>query len=129
MFKKMAQLQYFCGLDLGTHTMKASIVRAKDEENLDLLGIFETRATGFKEDSISDITELAECIQRRTVQGVMQKTGIKIHAVQLGVSGSFLTSRHSSAVIPLIDSGTKVISKFDLRGSGSTGKIAGGGFG
>ena len=94
--------------------MKASIVRAKDEENLDLLGVFETRATGFKEASISDITELAECIQR-TVQGVMQKTGIKIHAVQLGVSGSFLTTRRTSAVIPLIDSGTKVISKFDLR--------------
>ncbi len=114
MFKKNEQLQYFCGLDLGTHTMKASIVRAKDEDNLDLLGVFETRATGFKEASISDITELADCIQR-TVQGVMRKTGIKVHAVQMGVSGSFLTTRRSSAVIPLIDSGTKVISKFDLR--------------
>ena len=110
----MAQPQYFCGLDLGTHTMKASIVCAKDEENLDLLGVFETRATGFKETSINDITELAECIQR-TVQGVMQKTGIKIHAVQMGLSGSFLATRRSSAIIPLIDSGTKVISKFDLR--------------
>jgi cell division protein FtsA len=114
MFKKIAQLQYFCGLDLGTHTMKASIVRLTDDDNLDLLGVFETRATGFNEASISDITELAECIQR-TVQGVMQKTGIKIHAVQLGVSGSFLATRRTSAVIPLIDSGTKVISKFDLR--------------
>jgi cell division protein FtsA len=114
MFKKMAQLQYFCGLDLGTHTIKASIVCAKDEENLDLMGVFETRATGFKEASINDITELTECIQR-TVQGVMQKTGIKIHAVQLGLSGSFLSTRRSSAVIPLIDTGSKVISKFDLR--------------
>jgi len=110
----MAQKQYFCGLDLGTHTMKASIVCARDEENLDLLGVFETRATGFKEASISDITELADCIQR-TIQGVMEKTGIKVHAVQLGLSGSFLTTRHSSAVIPLIDTGTKVISKFDLN--------------
>jgi len=124
MFKKMAQLQHFCGLDLGTHTMKASIVRAKDEENLDLLGVYETRATGFKEASISDITELAECIQR-TVQGVMQKTGIKVYAVQLGVSGSFLTTRRSSAVIPLIDSGTKVISKFDLRKVDAQAKLLG----
>ncbi len=114
MFKRMAQQQYFCGLDLGTHTMKSSIVCAKDEENLDLLGVFETRTTGFKEASIDDITELADCIQR-TVQGVMQKTGIRIHAVQLGVSGSFLATRRTSAVIPLVDSGTKVISKFDLR--------------
>ena len=114
MFKKLAQPQYFCGLDLGTHTMKASIVCAKDEENLDLLGVFETRVTGFKESSINDITEFAECIHK-TVHGVMQKTGIKINAVQLGVSGSFLTARRSSAVVPLIDTGTKVISKFDLR--------------
>jgi cell division protein FtsA len=124
MFKKMAQVQYFCGLDLGTHTMKASIVCAKDEENLDLLGVYETRATGFKESSISDIADLADCIQR-TVQGVMQKTGIKIHAVQLGVSGNFLTTRRSSAIIPLIDSGTKVISKFDLRKVEAQAKLLG----
>jgi len=124
MFKKMGQVQYFCGLDLGTHTMKASIVCAKDEENLDLLGIYETRATGFQDASISDITELADCIQR-TVQGVMQKTGIKVHSVQLGVSGSFLTTRRSSAVIPLIDSGTKVISKFDLRKVEAQAKLLG----
>ncbi len=120
----MAQLQYFCGLDLGTHTMKASIVRLSDEDNLDLLGVFETKATGFKEASISDITELAECIAR-TVQGVMQKTGIKIHAVQLGISGSFLATRRTSAIIPLIDSGTKVISKFDLRKVEAQAKLLG----
>jgi len=124
MFKKMAQVQYFCGLDLGTHTMKASIVCAKDEENLDLMGVYETPATGFKEASISDITELAQCIQR-TVQGVMQKTGIKVHAVQLGVGGSILTTRRSSAVIPLIDSGTKVISPFDLRKVDNQAKLLG----
>jgi cell division protein FtsA len=124
MFKKMSQSQYFCGLDLGTHTMKASIICAKDEDNLDLMGIFETRATGFKEASISDITELADCIQR-TVQGVMQKTGIKVTAVQLGVSGSFLTTRRTSAIIPLIDSGTKVISKFDLRKVDNQAKLLG----
>jgi cell division protein FtsA len=104
--------------------MKASIVCAKDEDNLDLLGVFETRTTGFKEASISDITELAECIGS-TVQGVMQKTGIKIHAVQLGISGSFLATRRSSAVIPLVDSGTKVISKFDLRKVGAQAKLLG----
>ena len=116
--------QYFCGLDLGTHTMKASIICAKDENNLDLLGIFETRSTGFQEASISDITELADCISR-TVQGVMQKTAIKVHAVQLGLSGSFLTTRRASAIIPLIDSGTKVISKFDLRKVDNQAKLLG----
>ena len=124
MFRKMAQPQYFCGLDLGAHTMKASIVCAKDEDNLDLLGVFETRTTGFKEASISDISELAECIGR-TVRGVMQKTGIKIHAVQLGISGGFLTTRRSSAVVPLVDSGTKVISKFDLRKVDAQAKLLG----
>jgi len=120
----MGQVQYFCGLDLGTHTMKASIVCAKDDENLDVMGVYETRATGFKEASISDISELADCIAR-TVQGVMQKTGIKIHAVQLGISGSFLATRRSSAVIPLIDTGTKVISKFDLRRVEAQAKLLG----
>ncbi len=134
MLKKMKQLArmpgtrsrspYFCGLDLGTHTMKASIVRAKDEENLDLLGVFDTRASGFKEASISDITELADCINR-TIQGVMQKTGVRVHAVQLGISGNILTARRTSSVIPLIDSGTKVISQFDLRKVNHQAKLLG----
>jgi cell division protein FtsA len=124
MFKKMGPSQYFCGLDIGSHIMKASIVRAKDENNLDLLGVFETRVSGFNEASISDITVLSECIQR-AVQGVMRKTGIRINAVQLGIGGSYLTSRRSSALIPLVESGTKVISKFDLRKVEAQAKLLG----
>ncbi|MBF0512194.1 MAG: cell division protein FtsA [Candidatus Omnitrophica bacterium] len=124
MVKKISQLQYFCGLDLGTHAIKASIIRAKDENNLDVLGVFEARATGFKEASINDMTELAECIQRATL-GIMQKTGIKIQAVQLGVGASFVAARRSSAVIPLVDSGSKVISKFDLRKVEAQAKLLG----
>ncbi len=113
MLKKMAKVVHFCGLDIGTHAVKASIIRARDAENLELLGVFETKATGLREASISDITELAESISR-AVEGVVEKTGIKVNAVQLGLSADLLVARRSVAIIPLIDSGTKVIAKSDI---------------
>ncbi len=112
-FKKMAKVVHFCGLDIGTQSVKASIIRARDAENLELLGVSETKTLGLREASISDITELAESIAR-AVEGVVEKTGIKVNAVQLGLSADLLTSRRSTAIIPLIDSGTKVIAKSDL---------------
>src|SRR5208282_2223586 len=54
-----------------------------------------------------------------------QKTAIKVQAVQLGISGNLLTARRTSAVVPLIDSGTKVISKFDLRKVDNQAKLLG----
>ncbi len=114
MLKRMVRTQYFCGLDLGAHMVKASLIRAQDDENLELLGVVEARTTGLKEASISDITELSECIAR-VISGVSQKTGVKVNAVELGLSADNLTTRRSSAIIPLIDSGTKVIAKSDLN--------------
>lgn len=113
-FKKIAKVSYFCGLDVGTHAIKASLIRAHDADNLELLGVFEVRTTGLKEASISDITELADGINR-VMDGLMQKTGIKVDAVQLGLSADLLSSRRSGAIIPLIDSGTKVIARSDVQ--------------
>src|SRR5882762_1131703 len=107
MLKKMARLKYFCGLDIGVQSIKASLLKVQDEKNLDLLGVFEVRSTGFKDASVSDLTELAESIGR-AVNGVCQKFNVKVSVVQVGISPECVNVRRCSAVVPLIDSGTKV---------------------
>ncbi len=114
MFKKMTRSKYFCGLDLGSQTIKAALVRAQDENNLELLGVFESPAIGLKEASISDLTELSQTISR-TIEGVCQRVAVKPSGVHLGISADLLLSRRSSAVIPLVDAGTKIIAPSDLK--------------
>lgn len=114
MFKKIARLKYFCGLDIGMSGIKASLVKVYDEQNLDLLGVYEVPAVGFKDASVSDLTELAESI-RRAVNGVSQKFAIKISSVHIGISSECTSVKRTSAVIPLVDSGTKIISRSDLN--------------
>jgi len=114
MLKKIARLKYFCGLDIGVFGVKASLVKVQDEQNLDLLGVFETRSTGFKDASVSDLTELADCVSR-AVNGVCQKFNVKVTSVHLGISSELITARRSSAVVPLIDSGSKIIGRGDVR--------------
>ncbi len=114
MFKRFARWTHFCGLDLGYGSIKASLLRCKDEQNLDLLGVYETPALGLRDHAVSDLTELSETV-RRAIDGVASKAMVKVERVYLGIGGELLTSRRSNALIPLIDTGTKVISAADVR--------------
>ncbi len=114
MFKKVVQAKYFCGVDIGVSCVKAALVKAQDEKNMDLLGVAEIPSTGFKDASVSDLSELAECIAR-AVRAVTVKNRVHISTIHLGMSAEYLTVRHSSAVMPLIDTGSKVISRADIK--------------
>lgn len=114
MFKRVKRMKYFCGLDIGVHGIKASLIKVQDEKNLELLGVQETRSTGFRGASVTDLTELAECISR-TVNSLSQKFGVKVQTVHLGISSELVTVRRSSAVIPLIDAGSKIIGRADIK--------------
>ena len=124
MLKRLKQLKYFCGLDLGSNVLKACLVCVRDEDNLDLLAVAEAPAIGIRETSINDITELSQTINKLIVQ-VSQKSGIRVSAVTLGISSDVVSSRYSQAVIPLIDSGTKVISRHDIARVGEQAKLLG----
>ena len=114
MFKRMAPLKYFCGLDLGASEIKVALVKAQDAANLQLLGVFQARALGLKDGSITDLAELSQCV-KTAVEGLAGKFSVNIHAVRLGISADALCVRRSMALIPLVDAGTKVISRSDIR--------------
>lgn len=114
MLKNIKRSKYFCGLDLGCHTIKAALVKTQDEENLELLGVSEVPASGLREASINDLTELSQTITR-AIEGISHKTGVKPTAVHLGISADLFSFHRSSAVIPLVDAGTKIIAPSDVR--------------
>lgn len=114
MFKNIKRNKYFCGLDLGSHTIKTALVRAQDDNNLELLGVFESPSIGLKGACVSDLTELSQTILR-SMEGVCRRVAIRPSGVHLGISTDLLSCRSSGAVIPLVDTGTKIVAPSDIR--------------
>jgi cell division protein FtsA len=114
MLPKMKREKFCCGLDLGVQTMKASLVRIQDMDNLELLGVSETKTAGLKDSAVSDLNEFSDCIQK-TVNDLSTKTGFKIKTIHIGMGGDLIGVRESSAVIPLLDHGNKVINQQDVK--------------
>ena len=110
--KKFIHTPYVCGLDIGSQTVKAALVQMQDNGS-ELLGVFESKTNGFKEASVRDLGDLAECIHA-TVAGLSQSAGVKITEVYLGVGSGMVKASSGSAVIPLGDRGNKVITAKDI---------------
>ena len=109
MFRKIISQKYFCGFDLGTQTVKAALIKDHAQQSPELLGVYESKTAGFKSGSLTDMSELAECIHL-TIAGLLGKTGVKLKDIQLGIGGELISKHYSNAVIPLLERGSKVIS-------------------
>ncbi len=104
----------FCGLDFGSQKIKTSLLRVKKNDELELLGVFETPLKGFKNTSVNDAGDVAESVAV-AINGLVQNTGFKIKEVQLGIGGDLIESRRTNAIIPLLERGNKVITPHDLK--------------
>ncbi|OGX08797.1 MAG: cell division protein FtsA [Omnitrophica WOR_2 bacterium GWA2_47_8] len=105
--------RYICGLDLGSCHTKASLLKVT-ESSEDLIGAFELRTRGFREASVSDLSELTECVHQ-TIEGLTKNTAIKLKELYLGVGGELVESRHNTTVIPLVERGSKIIGGYDIK--------------
>ena len=116
-FRSIAQFfgaPYYCGLDIGSSKVKASLNRIIDAQTLELLAVNEAETRGLAAASINDISEFSSCISN-AMDGVLRKTGIRIRDVQLGLGGEFIETRTSRALVPLVERGNKIVTPRDLR--------------
>ena len=113
MFRKFIGEKYFCGLDVGAQTIKACLIEPKESRQFDLLGVYEVKTSGYENGSVSDLGELSASIGA-VMAGLIKNTHIKVKSVQFGISGELVRERRSSAVMPLLDRGNKVISHRDV---------------
>lgn len=124
MFKNFTSRKYYCGFDLGTQTVKAALIRDLNNQPAELLGVYEMNTAGFKNGVLTDLSELAECVHL-TLKGLLGKTGVKLKDIYLGVGGEMIQKQYSTAVIPLLERGSKVISSHDIRKVRDQAKILG----
>jgi len=114
MLKNIIKEKVYCGLDMGSQEIKAALIKAVDPSVSNLVGVYEAKTSGFQKSSVSDLGELTDCIHK-AVSGLAKKTGIKVKDLNVGVGGDLVRSRSNSAVIPLVDHGSKVIGNHDVR--------------
>ncbi|OGX33835.1 MAG: cell division protein FtsA [Omnitrophica WOR_2 bacterium RIFCSPHIGHO2_02_FULL_52_10] len=114
MLGKMINDKYYCGLDIGERSVKAGILKIKDAADPRLVGVYEHKTYGFKDNAVSNLEEFSDCIHR-TVEELTKNTGVKVKEVYVGLGGALIESRSSATVIPLIDRGNKVITRRDIK--------------
>lgn len=110
----MMNEKYYCGVDIGAQTIKAGILKIKEAADMELIGAYDHKTYGFKDDAVSDLGEFSECVHR-TISELAKRTGVKLKEVQLGVGGAMVETRQTSTVIPLIDKGNKIIAHRDIK--------------
>ncbi len=113
-FPKSLSEKIYCSLDIGATSLKASLIRGNEDNVFEILGVCEHKIFGFKDAFVTDLTEFSECINR-VIEGLSEKTDTKIQDIQVGISGQLIEMRKSSALIPLVDRGTKVIMSRDIK--------------
>jgi cell division protein FtsA len=106
--------KYYCGVDIGAQTIKAGILKIREAADMELIGAYDHKTYGFKDNAVSDLGEFSECVHR-TVGELAKRTGVKLKDVQLGVGGAMVETRSTSTVIPLTDRGNKVITPRDVK--------------
>ncbi|HLF17304.1 MAG TPA: cell division protein FtsA [Candidatus Omnitrophota bacterium] len=114
MLNRLAQDKCFYSLDFGAHKLKVCALLAQENGGSEILGIYEHETHGLKEAFVNDLQELSEGIHH-AIEKLVQKTGIKAKALELGVNGDLIFVRPTATTIPLIDRGHKVITKRDIK--------------
>lgn len=104
----------YCGLDIGSQKIKAAVMRVKENREIELLGAYENKAQGFKGLSVTDLNELSECIHQ-ILNELSGKLNIKIKEVELGLGAELIEARETSAIIPLADRASKIITQGDIK--------------
>ncbi|MFH1360065.1 MAG: cell division protein FtsA [Candidatus Omnitrophota bacterium] len=103
----------FCGCDIGSQRIKASLIRRK-KDHCELLGVNESLTRGLGKSTVNDLGELADCIHY-CLKGLMKKASCKVKDVNLGIGGHLIESRFSDTMIPLVDRGNKIILTSDVK--------------
>ena len=113
MLNRVLKDKLYCGLDIGANKLKVGLVQLKDGEP-EILGAYEHPVHGFKDSCVHDLNQFSECIHQVMTE-LAAKTGVHVKDIEVGLDGNLVKIRKTSAAIPLVDRGNKVIAAGDVR--------------
>lgn len=95
----MARNLIICGLDIGSHTVRAVVAEKKREGNvLTLAGVGESLSAGMRRGVVIDAESAAAAV-RTACKAAEQSSGHKITSAHVGISGPHIVSRYVKGVV------------------------------
>ncbi len=114
---------YICALDISSSKVSAAVAEIKKRHIADIF--FETQPSkGIKKGMVVDSIDLTGTISR-TLKNLKAKSGINIKFIYTNVSGLDIVTKHSRAIIPLVERGNKVITLSDIQQANEQARILG----
>lgn len=119
----MFNSNYICALDIGSSKIAACVAGIK-RGRINNIFFDNLPAKGIKGRTIVDSIELVNCITA-VMKGLKNKSGINIKSVYTNVSGQNIITKHSHAIMPLAERGSKIIGVSDLEKVNEQARILG----
>ena len=114
---------YFCAVDIGSNKISAALAQVK-RGHLENIFFEVLPSRGVKEGVIVDATELVTCLTK-IIKSLKTKSGLKIKFIHTNFSGKDISTKHSHAIIPLVERGNKVITSTDIANANEQARILG----
>ena len=119
----MLRNNYICALDLGSSKIAAVVAEIKNK-NVSNVFFAMAPAKGMKQGTIVNSIDLIGSIEK-ILQVLRAKSNINIKFVYANISGHDVTTKHSTAIIPLAERGNKVITPSDIQKVNDQARILG----
>lgn len=114
---------YICALDLGSSKIAGCLARLKGKEIQDIF--FEiVPSKGIKNGAIVDSIELVGAVTR-LMKSLKEKSGVRIKIIHTNISGHDIITKHSKAIIPLVERGNKIITLSDIQKANEQARVLG----
>ncbi len=114
---------YICTLDIGSSKIAACVAQVK-RGRLGNIFFDSLPSKGIKKGVIVDSTDLVGAVSK-LMKNLKIKSGINIKFLYTNISGQDITTKHSRAIMPLVERGNKVITVSDIQKVNEQARILG----
>lgn len=114
---------YICALDIGSSKVACAVAEIKRKRITNVF-LEDLAAKGIKKGVIIDSIDLVDSVSR-ALKNLKAKSGINIKSVYTNLSGKDIITKHSHAIIPLAEKGSKIITQADIQKVNEQARILG----
>ncbi len=114
---------YICTLDIGSSKIAACVAQVK-RGRLGNIFFDSLPSKGIQKGVIVDSTDLVGAVSK-LMKNLKIKSGINIKFLYTNISGQDITTKHSRAIMPLVERGNKVITVSDIQKVNEQARILG----
>jgi cell division protein FtsA len=114
---------YVCALDIGSSKIVAAVAKMR-KRRIENIFFDSVPSKGVRHGTIVDSINLVEAVTK-LMKNLKAKSGINIKLININISGQDILTKHSRAIVPLAERGSKVITLLDIQKVNEQARILG----